>query len=312
MTRLVTIFGGGGFVGRYAAQTLLSGGVRVRVAQRDPRQAWFLRPLGGLGQTQFVAADIRRKEHVEAAIRDSDAVVNLVGVLKGDLEAMHVDAARNIAEAAAAAGTAALVHVSAIGADANSASAYGSSKGLGEEAVRQAYPDATILRPSVVFGPEDDFINRFARMTQLLPVMPVIAGKTCFQPVYVGDVGRAIAAAALDPLAHAGKTFELGGPQRMTMREINEWVVRETGRERGLIDVPDGIAEAMAKFGGWAPGAPLTYDQWLMLQQDNVVSDDAQGLRELGISPTPLAAVAENWMVPYRRRGRFAIKQPVS
>lgn len=308
MDRLVTLFGGGGFLGRYVAQALYGKGVRVRIAQRDPRQAYFLKPLGGLGQTQFVRADINDPASVAAAVAGSDAVINLVGILKGPFSRVHVDGARNIAEAAAAAGVGSLVHVSAIGADPASPSAYGSSKGKGEEAVRAAFPGATILRPSTVFGREDNFINRFAAMARMMPVLPVVRGDAKFQPVYVADVGHAAADALLDPDAHAGKTYELGGPQVLTMRALNRWICDMTGRNRLLVDVPDPLAAAMARLAGWAPGAPITWDQWLMLQRDAIVSPDAKGFEAFGIRPTPLAAVAEGWLTFYRRKGRFAVR----
>ena len=308
--RLVTLFGGGGFVGRYVAQHIYKTGARVRVAQSDPRKAFFLKPLGGLGQTQFVAADIRNPDHVAAAIKNSDAVVNLVGVLKGDFQGLHVDGARNVAEACAAQGVQSLVQISAIGADPESESAYGRTKGEGERAVRAAFPGATIMRPSIVFGREDNFINRFAGMTRLLPALPVISGKTKFQPVYAADVGRAVTAAALDPHAHGGKTYELGGPQVLTMRELMEWIDKTTGYNRMLIDIPDAIASALARGFGWLPGAPITWEQWLMLKRNSVVSEGAEDLRAFGIAPTPLAAVSEGWLTEYRRRGRFAAKQP--
>ena len=308
--RLVTLFGGGGFLGRYAVQALHRSGARVRIVQRDPRRAWFLKPLGALGQTQFVAADVTDADRVRRAAEGSDAVVNLVGVLKGDFQGLHVDGARNIADAAAAAGASALVHVSAIGADPESESEYGRSKGEGEAAVRAAFPGATILRPSILFGHEDTFINRFARMARIAPVLPVIAPNTRFQPLYVADAGRAVAGAALDPAAHSGRTYELGGPQVMTMRELMEWVCEITGRERTLVDVPDPMARLIARLTGWAPGAPITWDQWLMLQRDNVVSPGAKGLEAFGLTKTPLVAVAEGWLASYRRHGRFAAKSP--
>jgi NADH dehydrogenase len=308
--RLVTLFGGGGFLGRYAVQALHRAGARVRIVQRDPRRAWFLKPLGALGQTQFVAADISDAAQVRRAAEGSEAVVNLVGILKGDFQAIHVEGARNIAEAAAATGASALVHVSAIGADPDSESEYGRSKGEGEAAVRAAFPGATILRPSILFGHEDNFINRFARMARIAPVLPVIRSGTRFQPVYVADVGRAVAAAALDPQAHKGRTYELGGPQVMTMRELIEWVCETTNRGRTLVDVPDPIARMIARLTGWAPGAPITWDQWLMLQRDNVVSPGAKGLEAFGLARTPLIAVAEGWLASYRRHGRFAAKSP--
>jgi NADH dehydrogenase len=310
MDRVVTLFGGGGFVGRYVAQQLYKTGARVRIAQFDARKAFFLKPLGNLGQTQFAAVDIRNPAQVAEAIKGSDAVVNLVGVLKGDFDGLHVRGARNVAEAAAAAGVGSLVHVSAIGADRDSPSHYGRSKGEGEQAVRSAFPGATIVRPSIVFGREDNFINRFAGMTRMLPFLPVIRGGVKFQPVFASDLGKAIMHAALEPRAHGGNIYEIGGPQVLTMRELMEWIGKATGYSRPLIDVPDPVARGMARAFGWAPGAPITWDQWLMLQRDNVPAPGAPGLRAFGISGTPLAAVSEGWLTSYRRNGRFAAKQP--
>ncbi|HEX8585370.1 MAG TPA: complex I NDUFA9 subunit family protein [Allosphingosinicella sp.] len=310
MDRLVTIFGGGGFLGRYVSQALLKTGARVRLAQRDSRGAFFLKPLSMIGQAQFVDVDIRDAARVRAVVQGSDAVVNLVGVLKGDFDGLHVDGARNIAEAAAATGAEALVQISAIGADPASESNYGRSKGEGEAAVRAAFPAATIMRPSVVFGREDNFVNRFAGMARLAPVLPVIRGGTKFQPVYAADAGRAISAAALDPRTHAEKTYELGGPQVLTMRELMQWISVTTGRNRSLIDIPDPVARLIAKAMGWAPGAPITWDQWLMLQKDNVAAEGMPGLEAFGIPKTPLNAVSEGWLTSYRRHGRFAAKSP--
>ena len=308
--RLVTLFGGGGFVGRYVAQHIYKTGARVRIAQRDPRQAFFLKPLGALGQTQFVAADIRNPDQVAAAIKNSDAVVNLVGTLKGDFQGLHVAGARTLAKACAEQGVGSLVHISAIGADPESPSAYGRSKGEGEQAVRSAFPGATIMRPSVVFGREDNFVNRFAGILRVAPALPVIRGGVKFQPVYAADIGKAVSAAAIDPDHHGGKTYELGGPRLMTMRELMQWIDETTGHNRALIDIPDAFGALLARAIGWLPGAPITWDQWLMLQRDNVVSEGAEGLRSFGIAPTPLEAVSEGWLTAYRRRGRFAAKQP--
>ena len=310
MDRVVTLFGGGGFLGRYVAQSLFGLGARVRVVERDPRKAYFLKPLGPVGQIQFASCDIRDAARVRAAVEGSDAVVNLVGTLKGDFAGIHVDGARNVAEAAQAAGADALVHVSALGVDVKSESAYGRSKAEGEQAVRAAFPSATIMRPSILFGREDNFVNRFAALARLAPALPVIRGKTRFQPVYAAEVARAIAAAACDPPTHAGKDYELGGPQVLTMREIMEFVCKSTGHNRSLIDVPDAAASGLARLTGWLPGAPLTWDQWLMLQKDNVVSDGAPGLEAFGLPKTPIAAVAEGWLLAYRRHGRFAAKSP--
>lgn len=305
MERLVTVFGGSGFIGRYAVQALIRGGARVRIACRDPRGAFYLKPLGGLGQTQFIAADIRNPAQVRRAVAGAEAVVNLVGVLKGDFTGLHVDGAANVARAAAESRARALVQVSAIGADPNSPSAYGRSKGEGEARVREAFPDATILRPSIVFGAEDQFLNRFARMIQLLPAVPVVRPTVKFQPIWSGDVGRAVAIAALDPKLAAGGLYELGGPDVLTMEQLLVWLEDQLGRRRPLLPLPDPIAAAMARFTGWLPGAPITWDQWLMLQRDNVVAAGAAGCDALGIVPSTLATQAPRWLVRFRPHGRF-------
>ena len=301
--QLITVLGGGGFLGRYVVQRLLARGARVRIAQRTPRAATFLKPLGGLGQTQFVAVDVRSPASVARAVQGSDAVINLVGAFD-NMQAVQADGAGHVAAAAKAAGVAILVHVSAIGADSKSLSAYGRSKGDGEAAVRAAFPDAAILRPSILFGREDQFSNRFAALIRMSPVVPVIAPNAKFQPAYVGDVADAVVA-ALDSTA-AGKIFEIGGPQVLTMGELLRWIADATGRKPLFVDVPDIVASTLASGFGWAPGVPITKDQWLMLQHDNVVADGAAGLTELGITPTSLASVADEWLVQYRRHGRFA------
>ncbi|MBV8686487.1 MAG: NAD(P)H-binding protein [Alphaproteobacteria bacterium] len=310
MDRLVTLFGGGGFLGRYVAQALFDRGARVRIVQRDPRRAFFLQPLAGLGQIQFVAADVADAARAARAAQGSDAVVNLVGAIKPPFHAVHVEGARHVAEAAAAAGAAALVQVSALGAAPDAPSAYARSKSDGEAAARAAFPGATIVRPSLLFGREDNFVNRFAGLARLAPVLPVIRGGMRIQPVYAADAARAIAAAALDPASHGARTYELGGPQVMTMRELMGWICRTTGHERALVEVPDIAASLGSRLTGWLPGAPLTHDQYLMLCRDSVVSPGAEGLEAFGISKTPLAAVAEGWLSAYRRRGRFAAKSP--
>ncbi|WP_312487633.1 complex I NDUFA9 subunit family protein [Sphingomonas sp.] len=298
--KLVTLIGGGGFLGRYVARELMRDGTRVRVAQRDPRQAYFLRTQGGLGQTQFVAADITRPDTVARAVEGADAVVNLVGVMGGKMQAVHVEGARTVAEAARAAGVAALAHVSAIGADANGQAAYARSKGAGEAAVRQAFPNATILRPSIVFGREDQFVNRFAGMVSA-PVVPILRAGVKFQPVFAGDVGEAIAAALRDPEAHGGRTYELGGPDVISMGELVRWIAKTLGRTPHFLELPDTAGALLARV----PGSPITRDQWLMLQQDNVVAAGAPGLAELGVTPEPLAAVAPDYLVRFRKAGRF-------
>ena len=301
--QLITVLGGGGFLGRYVVQRLLAQGARVRIAEREPRKALFLKPLGGLGQTQFVAADVRDAASVARAVQGSDAVINLVGAFD-DMVAVQADGARHVAAAAKSAGARALVHISAIGADSESPSAYGRSKGDGEAAVRKAFPGAAILRPSILFGREDNFINRFATMIRFLPVVPVVAPQTKFQPVYVGDVADAVLATLGEDAA--GNMFELGGPQVLTMLDLQRWIAAATGRKRLFVELPDMVSGALATGLGWAPGAPITKDQWLMLQRDNVVAAGAAGLGQLGITPTSLAAVADGWLVQYRRHGRFA------
>lgn len=299
---LVTIFGGGGFLGRQVAQALMARGARVRIAQRDLATAVKVKPLGALGQSQFVAADIRKPDSVARAIHGSDIVINLVGILAGDFDAFHHEGAANVAKAASAAGAKALVHVSAIGADPESPSAYGRSKAAGEAAVKAAFPAATIIRPSIIFGPEDQFLNRFAEIISMAPVIPVISGATKFQPVYVADVAHAIANAAASPDLYGGKTFEVAGPQVLSLKDINAWIAKSIGRDRPLVDVPGPFASLLAML----PGGPITRDQLAMLGRDNVAASGAEGLAALGVSPTPLAAVADRWLVRYRRHGRFA------
>ena len=301
---LVTVFGGGGFIGRYVCEFLLKSGVRIRVAQRNPKQAYTIQPLGQVGRFGFVQADVTDMESVRHAVRGATAVVNLPGTFGRGMSGVHVDGARNVAEAAREAGAEALVHTSAIGADTASESNYGLTKGEGEEAVRRVFPNATIIRPSVVFGPEDDLTNRFARMAQL-PVLPVIAGKRNFQPVYVRDLGQAIATAATQPQVHGGKTYEIGGPQAMSMIELHRSVLELTGQKPEIVPLPDIAGSLLSKL-GWIPGAPLTRDQWLMLQRDNVPSGELPGLDAFGINPTPLAAVAYEWLGRYHRGGKFA------
>ncbi|HEX4695503.1 complex I NDUFA9 subunit family protein [Sphingomonas sp.] len=302
---LVTLIGGGGFIGRYIAQELLAAGVRVRIAERDPRRAWFLGPLGGLGQTQFAACDVRRPDTVARAVAGSDAVVYLVGTWGPDFVGLQQTGLREAAAAAHAAGVAAFVDVSTIGADAESPSRYYATKGAGEAAARAAFPDLTVLRPSVVFGPEDKFLNRFAAMVALLPVVPVLKPKARFQPVHVVDVARAVARVLADPRAHAAKTYELAGPEVISMIELIEWLAQATGRSPAILPLPDVVGNALSMF-GFLPGAPIKRDQWKMLQSDNVASGTLPGLSALGIAPTPMEAVAPAWLVQYRKHGRFS------
>ena len=302
---LVTVFGGGGFIGRYVCECLFKSGVRVRVAERSPRRAYFLQPLAAVGQLDLLAADLTRPESVARAVDGARAVVNLVGILKGDFEALQADGAAVVAREARAAGAGALVHVSAIGADPASESRYGASKGEGEARVRAAFPNATVIRPSLVFGQEDQLTNRFATLMSRLPAYPVIAPRTRFQPVFVRDLAKAIIAATSEPGKHGGKTYEIAGPEVMTMRQLTEAIAGMAGLSPALIDLPDFAAEALS-YAGFLPGAPLTRDQWLMLQRDNVAASKSAGLEAFGISPTPLAAVAPEWLARFREGGRFA------
>jgi len=301
---LVTVFGGGGFIGRYVCEFLFKSDVRVRVAQRKPQLAYSIQPLGQVGQFGFVGADITDMESVRHAVRGVSAVVNLCGVFGRGMRGVHVEGARNVAEAAREAGAEALVHVSAIGADPKSQSDYGRTKSEGELAVRDAFPNATIIRPSLVFGPEDDLTNRFAAMARL-PFLPVIASKRRFQPVYVRDLGKAIAIAAVDPRTHGGKTYEIGGPQVMSMVDLHEAILELSGQKTDIVPLPDLFGDLLSRF-GWLPGAPLTRDQWLMLQRDNVPSGEYPGLEAFGINPTPLAAVGYEWLGRFHRGGKFA------
>jgi NADH dehydrogenase len=302
--QLVTVFGGGGFIGRYVCEMLLKSAVRVRVAAREPRRAHFIQPLGQVGQFGFVRADITNVRSVAQAVEGSCAVVNLCGVLKGDFQGVHVAGAKNVAEAARDAGAEALVQISAIGADCDAQANYARTKGEGERAIREIFPNATIIRPSLVFGPEDKITNRLAGLGRL-PFLPVIAAQRRFQPVYVRDLAQAIAMAALDPEQYGGKTYDIGGPHAMSMRELHVAVLEATGQSTELVEMPDFMASILSKF-GWLPFAPLTKDQWLMLQRDNVPQQGSQGLDAFGIDPTPLGAVAHEWLGRFNKGGRFA------
>jgi uncharacterized protein YbjT (DUF2867 family) len=302
--QLVTVFGGAGFIGRYVCEFLFRSGVRVRLASRDPRNAYFIQPLGPVGKFGFEQADINNLDSVRNAVRSATAVVNLCGVFGPAMRRVHVEGARNAAEAAREAGAAAFVQISAIAADPHSPSNYGRTKSEGEEAVREAFPGATIIRPSLVFGPEDDLTNRFAAMARL-PFLPIVAAKRNFRPVYVRDLANAIAMAALDPVRFGGKTYQIGGPQVMSMAELHHAILELTGQNPEIVHMPDFVAGLIAKF-GWLPGAPITHDQWMMLQRDNVPTEGAPGLEAFGIEATPLAAVGYEWLGRFHRGGKFA------
>jgi len=313
---LVTVYGGSGFLGRAVVRALCKRDYRVRVAVRRPELAGHLQPLGKVGQIHTVQANLRYPASVEAAMRDADVAINLVGILAPSgaqtFDAVQAEGAGAVAKAAAAAG-ARMVHVSAIGADANSPSRYARSKAAGEQAVLSTIPSATVLRPSVVFGPEDDFTNRFATLAQISPALPLIGGgATKLQPVYVGDVATAVAA-AVDGKTKAGGIYELGGPEVLSMREIMEIILSITERDRMLVTLPFGLAKLNALFLQFAPGAfKLTPDQVELLRSDNVVSEAAKAagltLDGLGIAPDSLEAIAPQYLWRFRKTGQFAHK----
>jgi uncharacterized protein YbjT (DUF2867 family) len=312
MQGLVTVFGGSGFLGRYAVRALAKDGWRIRVAMRRPHLAPELRVMGDVGQIELVQANVRHPDSIAAAVDGAEAVVNLVGILfetgRQRFSVLQKDAAKAVAQAATAAGAARLIQVSAIGADAASASVYARTKAEGEAAVRAAFPAATVLRPSVVFGEEDDFFNRFAGMAAMSPVLPLIGGgKTRFQPVYVGDVGAAIAAVLKAP-ATAGGLYELGGPGVYSFRELMQLVLKETHRRRLLAPVPFPAAEVMGRIAQliavtpYTP--PITRDQVELLKADNVAH--GPGLADLGVPSTPLESILPTYLWKYRRDGQFA------
>ena len=313
---LVTVFGGSGFLGRSVVRALAKRDYRIRVAVRRPELAFHLQPLGRVGQIHAVQANLRYPASVEAAMRDSHAAINLVGILAESgaqtFEAVQAMGAGTVAAAAAAAG-AAMVHVSAIGADENSSSRYARAKAAGEKAVLSAVPTATILRPSVVFGPEDQFTNRFAGLAQISPMLPLIGGGlTKLQPVYVGDVAAAVAA-AVDGKTKSGAAYELGGPEVLTMREIMEIILATVERERMLVSLPFGLAKLQALFLQFAPGAfKLTPDQVELLRSDNVVSEAAKAagltLEGLGVTPDSMEAIVPQYLWRFRKAGQFAHK----
>ena len=300
----VVVFGGSGFIGRYVVKRLAATGAPVRVACRDTEGAKFLKPMGAVGQISLFPTNVRYPESVAKACEGMDAIVNLVGILSefGPQKFHDVQAkgAAAVAKAAAEEVIERLVHVSAIGADPESDSLYAQSKAEGEAAVHTAVPTATILRPSVVFGPEDEFFNRFAELARFLPALPLIdGGHTKMQPVYVGDVADAICKALTDPSC-AGKTYELGGPQIMSMKEIMQYTLEQAGMKRFLLPLPSPIAAIQARLFELLPSPPLTRDQLKLLAHDNVVTAGAKGFDDLGIAPTPVEAVVPRYLSRFR------------
>jgi NADH dehydrogenase len=314
MNDLATVFGGSGFVGSQIVRALARRGWRIRVAVRRPGRGYRLRMLGDVGQIEIVQANIRDRESVDRALAGAAACVNAVGVLyeagPQSFAAIHVEGARMLAEAAAAGGIARFVHLSAIGADPASPSGYGRSKAQGEAAVRQAIPRAVVLRPSVVFGPSDAFFNRFAAMARVSPFLPLIGGgATRFQPVFVGDVAAATAAALADPAA-AGLTYELGGPAIYSFEALMRLMLEVIERRPALVKLSFGLAEKLGAMGdalarmGLAP--PITRDQVEMLRTDNVAAPGAPGLAELGVAATAVEAIIPTYLYRYRKGGQYA------
>jgi len=302
--KLVTVLGGSGFFGKHLAQELLARGARLRIAGRHPERAFRVKPLGNLGQVQFVRCDVTRPGSLAAAMAGADAVINLVGSFTGDLDSLQGRGAGRIAEAARAAGAKAFVHVSAIGADADSRTDYARTKAEGEDAVLAAFPQATILRPSILFGPDDNFVNMFAGLISLFPALPVFAPDAPLQPLFVDDAAEAVAKVLADPAPHAGKTCEIAGPEVITMLELNERIAAAQHRRRLFVPLPDAVSAVVAAL----PGTPISSDQWALLKAGNVAAPKAPGLKALGISPRPLGLFLDRWMVRFRKHGRFGSK----
>ncbi|MHA7969443.1 complex I NDUFA9 subunit family protein [Rhizobium sp. CAU 1783] len=311
---LVTVFGGSGFVGRHVVRALAKRGYRIRVAVRRPDLAFFLQPLGNVGQISFVQANLRYRASVDKAVQGADHVVNCVGILfesgRNNFDAVQDFGARAVAEAARSVG-AKLTHISAIGADANSESLYAASKGRAEAAVQAIVPDAVILRPSIIFGPEDGFFNKFAAMAKMLPVLPLVGGgKTKFQPVHVEDVAEAVARSVDGKLA-GGKTYELGGRDVLSFRECMETMLAVVDRKRLFLPLPFGIASLIGSLSSLIPFVKpaLTSDQVKLLKKDNVVSEAAKAegrtLEAMGITPVTLDSILPTYLVQYRPHGQF-------
>jgi NADH dehydrogenase len=308
--RRIVVVGGSGFIGRYVVKRLAERGAVVVAVSRHASEALFLKPFGDVGQVALIDADLTDEARLAAALSGAEAVISSVGILyergRQRFDVVHHQGPARLARLAAQAGAKHLVHVSAIGADPQAPAAYARSKAAGEAAVKAAFPAATILRPSLVFGPEDDFFNRFGAMACLLPALPLIGGGTTrFQPVYVGDVADA-AVAALERADAQGKTYELGGPKAYSFRELMELLLAEIGRKRMLVNLPYGLASFEARFLECLPVPPLTRDQVKLLQRDTVVSPGALGLADLGITPTALALVLPTYLDRFRRGSRAA------
>ncbi|MET1756430.1 complex I NDUFA9 subunit family protein [Novosphingobium sp. RD2P27] len=299
--KVVTVLGGTGFFGRHLAQELLARGARLRLASRAPQKAWRVRPLGNLGQLQFLPVDVTRPQTLSAAFAGADAVVNLVGSFSGNLDALQGSGAGRVAAAASDAGISSYVQISAIGADFNSSIAYARTKAEGEAAVLAAFPAATIMRPSILFADDDNFVMMFGQLISKLPALPVFAPDAKLQPLFADDAAEAVAN-ALGRQQAQGQTYEIAGPETITMREINQRIAAAQRRKRSFIELPDRVSNAIAAL----PGTPITRDQLALLRRGNVADPSLPGIEDLGISPRPLSLFLERWMVRFRKYGRFS------
>lgn len=307
MRKVATVFGGAGFIGRQVVQRLAREDWVVRVVTRDPLGARGMHTMGRVGQIAGLAADVTDEAGVARAVTGAGVVVNCVGILHGKFDAVHGEGPARIGRLSAAAGVERVVHISAIGADAASESAYARSKAAGEAGLLAGFPEATILRPSIVFGEGDAFFNRFAQMGMVMPFMPVICGETKFQPVHVGDVADAVMAALADP-ATKGRVYELGGPRAWSFRELLAFIVKESGRRRPLVNIPLGLARFQAKLAELLPNPPLTQDQLILLQRDNVVAPGALTLSDLGIKPAAVEALVPPYLARFKPGGARRVR----
>lgn len=301
--KLITVFGGGGFIGNYVAQSLLQRGARLRIASRKPEKSFSLQPLADLGQLQFARCDVTKEQSLAAALDGAHGAINLVGTFDANQMQVMGDAPGAMGKLADQLGLEAFVHISAIGANLNSDVTYERAKAAGEQSLLEAFPKATILRPSIVFGKDDNFLNMFGQLISMLPALPVFAPDAKLQLVYVDDVADAATIALADPKTHGGKTYELGGPEQLTMMEINQRIAAAQRRSPLLIPMPDTLSAIFAAL----PGTPMTGDQWTMLKSGNTVSGDLPGLKKLGIEPKPLGLFLDKWMTRYRKFGRFGL-----
>lgn len=298
--KVVTVLGGTGFVGCHLAQELLARGARLRLISRHPQKAWRIRPLGNLGQMQSVPLDVTRTRDLSSVFAGSDAVVNLMGAFSGNLDALQGRGLSRIADAARVAGVEHFVHVSAIGADAHSPVPYARTKAEGEVAVLSTFPDATIVRPSILFGDDDNFVMMFGRLIASAPALPVFGPQAKIQPLFVDDAAEALANAIGLPQAQ-GRTYEIAGPEVITMLELNRRIAAAQCRKRPFIELPDAVSGAIASM----PFAPISRDQWALLKAGNVADAAQPGIAELGVTPRPLSLFLERWMVRFRKNGRF-------